>query len=52
MTIAGNSIYGKTLNITLPQVGAVPMITDEYCDTSCSYLKGSFLGIALCLKDR
>jgi len=47
MTIAGNNIYAKTLNIILPLVGATLMITYEYCDTSCSYMKGSFLGIDL-----
>jgi hypothetical protein len=47
MRVAGNHIITRSLNITLPLVGIALMVFYEYCDTSCSYLKGTFLGIDL-----
>lgn len=47
LKIAGNHIIIKGLNVLLPLVGIGLMLVYEYCDTSCSYLKGSFLGIDL-----
>ena len=37
----------KILNIILPVVGIGLMICYEICDTSCAYIRGSFLGIDL-----
>jgi hypothetical protein len=45
--IAGNNIFAKTLNVVLPIAGAGIMFYYEYCETSCSYLKGTFLGLDL-----
>jgi hypothetical protein len=47
LKIAGNHIITKSLNVLLPLIGISLMLVYEYCDTSCSYLKGSFLGIDL-----
>ena len=47
LRIAGDHVITKSLNVLLPLVGIGLMLTYEYCDTSCSYLKGSFLGIDL-----
>jgi uncharacterized membrane protein len=40
-------MFTKVLNVFLPLVGIALMVFYEYCDTSCSYLKGTFLGIDL-----
>ena len=45
--IAGNHIITKILNIVLPLAGITLMLVYEYCDTSCLYLKGTFMGIDL-----
>jgi uncharacterized membrane protein len=37
----------KILNIILPVVGIGLMVYYEICDTSCAYIRGSFLGIDL-----
>jgi hypothetical protein len=47
MKVAGNHIITKMLNIVLPLIGIALMFFYEYCNTSCSYLKGTFLGIDL-----
>ena len=47
LKIAGSHIITKTLNVLLPLIGVGLMLVYEYCNTSCSYLKGSFLGIDL-----
>jgi len=47
MKIAGNQTITKILNIVLPLIGIILMFTYEYCDTSCLYLKGTFMGIDL-----
>jgi hypothetical protein len=47
LKIAGNHIITKSLNVLLPLIGIGLMLVYEYCDTSCSYLKGSLLGIDL-----
>jgi hypothetical protein len=47
MKIAGNHIITKILNIVLPLIGIALMLAYEYCDTSCLYLKGAFMGIDL-----
>jgi len=47
LKIAGNHLIINGLNVLLPLVGIGLMLVYEYCDTSCSYLKGSFLGIDL-----
>ena len=47
MKIAGNRIITKILNIVLPLAGITLMLVYEYCDTSCLYLKGTFMGIDL-----
>jgi hypothetical protein len=47
MKVAGNYIVTKILNIVLPLIGIILMLVYEYCDTSCLYLKGTFLGIDL-----
>jgi len=47
LKIAGNNIIIKGLNILLPLIGIGLMLMYDYCDTSCTYLKGSFLGIDL-----
>lgn len=47
LKVAGNHAFTKSLNVLLPLIGIGLMLTYEYCDTSCSYLKGSFLGIDL-----
>jgi len=47
MKIAGNRIITKVLNILLPLIGIAFMLAYEYCDTSCLYLKGTFMGIDL-----
>jgi hypothetical protein len=45
--IAGNNIFARILNIVLPIAGAGIMFYYEYCETSCSYLGGTFMGIDL-----
>jgi hypothetical protein len=47
LKIAGSHIITKSLNVLLPLIGIGLMLVYEYCDTSCSYLKGSILGIDL-----
>ncbi|MCX5811115.1 MAG: hypothetical protein NT178_01010 [Proteobacteria bacterium] len=47
MKIAGNNMITKILNIVLPLIGITLMFVYEYCDTSCSYLKGTLMGIDL-----
>ncbi|MCX5814786.1 MAG: hypothetical protein NTX75_00900 [Proteobacteria bacterium] len=47
MTIAGNNTFVKILNIILPLIGAALMIVYEFCITSCSSIKGAFLGVDL-----
>lgn len=47
MKVAGNRIVIKVLNIFLPLAGIALMLFYEYCDTSCLYLKGTFMGIDL-----
>jgi len=47
MKIAGNHIITKILNIVLPLIGIALMLAYEYCDTSCLYLKGTFMRIDL-----
>ena len=47
LKIAGNHVVTKGLNVLLPLIGIGLMLVYENCDTSCSYLKGSFLGIDL-----
>jgi hypothetical protein len=47
LKIVGNHVVTKSLNVVLPLIGIGLMLVYEYCDTSCSYLKGSFLGIDL-----
>ncbi len=47
MKIAGNHIFTKILNIILPLTGIALMLVYEYCETSCLYLKGTFMGIDL-----
>jgi hypothetical protein len=47
LKVAGNHVITKSLNVLLPLIGIGLMLVYEYCDTSCSYLKGSFLGIDL-----
>jgi hypothetical protein len=47
MKVAGSHIITKILNIVLPMTGIILMLAYEYCDTSCLYLKGTFLGIDL-----
>jgi uncharacterized membrane protein len=37
----------KFINIAVPILGIGLMVLYESCDTSCSYLKGTFLGIDL-----
>lgn len=37
----------KFVNVVVPIVGIGLMVLYEYCDTSCTYLKGTFLGIDL-----
>lgn len=37
----------RLINITLPVIGIGLMIFYEICDTSCSYLRGTFLGVDL-----
>jgi len=47
LKVAGNHIITKILNIVLSLAGITLMLVYEYCDTSCSYLKGTFMGIDL-----
>jgi hypothetical protein len=47
LKVAGNHVITKSLNVVLPLSGIMLMFVYEYCDTSCTYLKGSFLGIDL-----
>lgn len=47
LKVAGNHIIMKILNIVLPLAGITLMLVYEYCDTSCLYLKGTFMGIDL-----
>lgn len=47
LKIAGNHVIAKCFNVVLPIIGITLMLMYEYCDTSCSYLKGSFLGTDL-----
>jgi len=47
MKVAGNHIITKILNIVLPAAGIALMLVYKYCDTSCLYLKGTFMGIDL-----
>jgi len=46
-TIPGHHVINKILNVILPLIGITLMLVYEYCNTSCSYLKGSFLGLDL-----
>ncbi|NLW34750.1 hypothetical protein [Syntrophorhabdus aromaticivorans] len=46
-TIAGHHPIARILNIILPLIGIALMLVYEYCNASCSYLKGSFLGLDL-----
>ncbi|OPX93461.1 MAG: hypothetical protein A4E62_01112 [Syntrophorhabdus sp. PtaU1.Bin002] len=46
-TIPGQHVITKILNVILPLIGITLMLVYEYCNTSCSYLKGSFLGLDL-----
>ncbi len=46
MKIAGNHTIIKAMNLLLPSfIGIGFMAFYEYCDTSCTYLKGSFVGV-------
>jgi hypothetical protein len=45
--VIGNHIITKSLNVLLPIAGIGLMLFYKYCDTSCSYLKGTFLGLDL-----
>jgi len=45
--IAGNHTIIKAMNLLLPLIGIGFMAFYEYCDTSCTYLKGSFVGVDL-----
>ena len=47
MKVAGNNIITKILNIVFPLIGIALMLSYEYCNTSCSYLKGTFMGVDL-----
>ena len=47
LKVFGNQIITKILNLVLPLIGICLMLVYEYCDTSCTYLKGSFIGIDL-----
>jgi hypothetical protein len=47
LRVAGNHVITKSLNVLLPLIGIMLMLVYEYCDTSCSYLKGNFLGLDL-----
>lgn len=47
LKIAGNHIVTKALSFLLPTIGIGLMLVYEYCGTSCSYLKGSFVSIDL-----
>jgi hypothetical protein len=47
MKVAGNNIFAKTLNIVLPLAGISFMVMYACCVTSCSHIKGAFLGIDL-----
>ena len=47
LKVAGNHVITKSLNVLLPLIGIMLMLVYEYCDTSCSYLKGNFLGLDL-----
>lgn len=37
----------KILNLIIPVIGAMLMVFYEVCDTSCSALRGTFLGVDL-----
>jgi hypothetical protein len=45
--ITGNHIAAKTLNLILPLAGICVMYYYETCETSCSSLRGTFLGVDL-----
>ena len=47
MKVAGKYMTIKVLNIIMPLAGILLMLFYEYCDTSCLYLKGTFMGIDL-----
>ena len=47
LKVAGDHIIIKSLSVALPLIGITFMLMYEYCNTSCSHLKGSFLGIDL-----
>jgi len=47
LKIIGCNIIAKALTVLLPLTGIGLMLAYEYCDTSCTYLKGSFIGIDL-----
>jgi hypothetical protein len=47
LKVAGNHVITKSLNVLLPLIRIMLMLVYEYCDTSCSYLKGNFLGLDL-----
>lgn len=47
LKVAGNHVVTKSLSVFLPLIGIGLMLVYDYCDTSCSYLKGIFLGIDL-----
>lgn len=45
--IFGNHAVTKTLNIIVPIIGIIAVAYYIYCDTACSSLKGTILGIDL-----
>jgi hypothetical protein len=47
LRIAGNNAVTKALNIIMPLAGAGVMFYYEYCETSCSFLAGTFMGVDL-----
>jgi hypothetical protein len=47
LKVIGTHIIVKALNVLLPLIGIGLMLVYEYCDTSCTYLKGSLVGIDL-----
>lgn len=47
MKVFGNHTVTKTLNIIIPVIGLGIVALYIYCDTSCSSLKGTIMGIDL-----
>lgn len=47
LNVIGNTSVTRGLNVLLPLVGIALMVVYEYCDTSCSYLRGTFFGVDL-----